>query len=188
MCRTGMLNCMPAMTSRSSHTLELSEKLWALVEHMSLEMGFDAQTLASHALISFAVAHGHLRSGQDIAEWQAPPQEGNEPATEPVVLPLRSGIGQPQRRLWVLVGGRAPLEVVSQKFTIGRDFDCELPLVSSRISRHHARIDRDSMGVFIEDLGSSNGTFFDGERITRKAIEHGDEFTIGDYLLRFEYR
>ncbi len=97
-------------------------------------------------------------------------------------------VGRPDRQLFLFVEGLDPVQVVGPTFIIGRDHSCDLPLLSSRISRQHARITRDEQGVTIEDLQSSNGTWFDGERITQHGIEHGDEFVIGDFQLRFEYR
>lgn len=97
-------------------------------------------------------------------------------------------VGRPDRQLFLFVEGLDPVEIAGPTFIIGRDHGCDLPLLSSRISRQHARITRDANGVTIEDLQSSNGTWYNGERITQHGIEHGDEFEIGDFQLRFEYR
>ncbi|GAB4574032.1 MAG: hypothetical protein Kow0077_18540 [Anaerolineae bacterium] len=51
----------------------------------------------------------------------------------------------------------------SDEFLIGRGEDCQLVLTDRAISRHHARIWREGLSYFIEDLESKNGTWLNGE-------------------------
>ena len=53
-----------------------------------------------------------------------------------------------------------------------------------RASRRHARIVADAGAFAIEDVGSSNGTFVDGEPARRARLVPGATVTIGDTLLR----
>jgi hypothetical protein len=53
---------------------------------------------------------------------------------------------------------------------IGRDPGAHLVMSREDVSRHHARIQRAGAAHFLEDLGSANGTYLDGERITRPMI------------------
>src|SRR5205823_19267 len=57
--------------------------------------------------------------------------------------------------------------------------DNALRLVVRGVSRHHARITRDGNEYWIEDAGSTNGTFLNGQRITRERLEHLDVITLG---------
>ena len=59
--------------------------------------------------------------------------------------------------------------------TIGRAADCDLSIPGEEISRKHARIKVMTEGVEVEDLGSSNGTFINGKRVTREVAHGGDE-------------
>jgi len=70
---------------------------------------------------------------------------------------------------------------------IGRAEDCAIRIDSGRISRHHARIVVDSYGsATLEDLGSKNGTFRRGGRLTGLAkLVDGDEIAVGSALLVF---
>jgi DNA-binding winged helix-turn-helix (wHTH) protein len=70
---------------------------------------------------------------------------------------------------------------------IGRAEDCAVRIDSGRISRHHARIVVDGDGTAtIEDLGSKNGTFLRGRRLTGAAdLLDGDEIAVGSALLVF---
>ena len=71
---------------------------------------------------------------------------------------------------------------------LGRAPDNDLVLPDRRVSRRHARIAADdgaaaSGGFFIEDVGSSNGTFVDGRRVTRAFLDPGATITLGDTRL-----
>ena len=50
----------------------------------------------------------------------------------------------------------------------------------------HARIEPRQDGVWVEDLGSTNGTFLNGERITAERLEEGDVVRVGQTELRLE--
>ncbi len=67
---------------------------------------------------------------------------------------------------------------------LGRHSDCDIVLASSDVSRHHARLIVANGIYFIEDTGSSTGTFVDGERIEAATqIEPGQEIQIGSFVL-----
>jgi serine protease Do len=68
---------------------------------------------------------------------------------------------------------------------VGRGDDCDLVLADDKASRHHARLTATAEGtVTVEDLGSTNGTFVDGSRITGPTpLEPGVELVVGDTRL-----
>jgi pSer/pThr/pTyr-binding forkhead associated (FHA) protein len=70
----------------------------------------------------------------------------------------------------------------------GRAEDNDLVLTDIGVSRRHARVLVQPDGVWIEDLGSGNGTYFEGGRINRQLLVHGDEVVIDPFLLRFDIR
>jgi two-component system cell cycle response regulator len=73
---------------------------------------------------------------------------------------------------------------------IGRTKEAEISLPEQGISRDHARIERDVHGnVIIIDLDSTNGTYFDGARITRHILRDGDKIQVGSTtILKFSYQ
>ncbi len=71
-------------------------------------------------------------------------------------------------------------ELSKQETVLGRDPAADVVLTSSSVSREHARITRAADGYVIEDLGSSNGTFINGNRITGPvALKGEDEIGLG---------
>ena len=72
---------------------------------------------------------------------------------------------------------------------IGRDTTCALRLVDARISRHHVSItcDLDNLHCLVEDLGSLNGTYGDGERLVEPLkVEDRLDLALGDVVIRLE--
>ena len=78
--------------------------------------------------------------------------------------------------------GRAPL-------TIGRMPPCDLVLDDTQASRAHARVHLAGDQLVVTDLGSTNGTFADGQRVIgSRTLEHGATLRIGTTLLAYERR
>jgi adenylate cyclase len=70
---------------------------------------------------------------------------------------------------------------------IGRSRDSVIPVPDPRASRHHALIRRQADGFWFFDLGSSNGSYLNGRRVTTAhLLKNGDLITIGDHQLRFK--
>ena len=69
--------------------------------------------------------------------------------------------------------------------TIGRSSKSEITLADRAVSRAHARMRFQKGTWIIEDLGSSNGIFFGGGRVTKIALKNGDVFQIARSKLRF---
>jgi len=89
------------------------------------------------------------------------------------------------RTLVLLAGDGHELERVRKdRFLIGRGKHCDLVINSGKVSREHAAIVREGNSWFIEDLGSSNGTWFDKRRLTRREIQEGDEYYVCAEKLR----
>jgi pSer/pThr/pTyr-binding forkhead associated (FHA) protein len=72
----------------------------------------------------------------------------------------------------------------NQEIVVGRANDLQMVLVEDMVSRRHARIFWESDQVQIEDLGSTNGTFVNGEKIKRALLKEGDRILIGTNILK----
>lgn len=80
--------------------------------------------------------------------------------------------------------------VSGDAMTIGRSKDCDISLDDEGISRRHAQIDHDEYRNFvITDLNSTNGTYFNGVRITRHHVQDGDKIQLGSTtILKFSFQ
>jgi hypothetical protein len=70
--------------------------------------------------------------------------------------------------------------------TIGRALENDIVITSKRVSRGHARVRREGWRAILEDMGSTNGTFLNDERVLAPVELHdGDRVSIGDVTLIF---
>jgi pSer/pThr/pTyr-binding forkhead associated (FHA) protein len=80
-------------------------------------------------------------------------------------------------------GGEFPL-TEGIPIIVGRSSDLDMVLVEEMVSRRHARIELRQGVVLVEDLGSTNGTFVNGERINSGSLAEGDRLLIGTSILK----
>lgn len=72
------------------------------------------------------------------------------------------------------------------QLTIGRKLDNDEVIDNPAVSGHHARIIKEDDAFFIEDLGSTNGTFVNDVKIQKQKLKNGDRVTIGKHLLIYQ--
>ena len=80
-------------------------------------------------------------------------------------------------------GGEFPIPEEGE-LLIGRSNDLDLVLVEDMVSRKHAKLVSSGMQITITDLGSTNGTFVNGEKIRRTDLETSDRILIGTSILK----
>lgn len=80
-------------------------------------------------------------------------------------------------------GGEFPL-VEGTEYFVGRSSDCALVLVEDMISRQHAKFVVEHGEVTLVDLGSTNGSFVNGERVNSQQLREGDRILFGTSIIR----
>jgi len=80
-------------------------------------------------------------------------------------------------------GGEFPLRP-NREIIIGRSSDLDMVLVEDMVSRKHAKITTDDHTVSIQDLGSTNGTFVNGEKIRAIRLKEGDRILVGTSIIK----
>jgi pSer/pThr/pTyr-binding forkhead associated (FHA) protein len=110
--------------------------------------------------------------GDDDGEQQPPAAAEPEPRQETATLEWADGT--------VTIGSRV--------VTIGRSSDCDVRVDDANVSRRHAEVRRIGDGYSLVDLGSTNGTEVNGQRIQETALMNGDVISVGTTRITFERR
>jgi len=132
----------------------------------------DLDDLASLGEVDTGAPDGTPDDPLDILDRQLPEED-------------HSGSGD---QLYLMAESGALDRIAKDRFVIGRGKHCDFIINSGKVSREHAVIVRDEGAYYIEDLGSSNGTWFNKQRIKRKQVEDGDEFFICNERIKLVLR
>jgi FHA domain len=131
---------------------------------------------------AFLGATGEFGSGDtteaytvDEATGELRPVDLDRVVNEGATLVIRSGGGR----------GGETFAVDGDRMTIGRNSDAEIFLDDVTVSRNHAMLVRRPDGIYIDDLGSLNGTYVNRRRIESHQLADGDELQVGKYKLTF---
>jgi len=84
-------------------------------------------------------------------------------------------------------GGRAgeTFELSGERIAIGRSPEADVFLDDVTVSRNHALLVRRRDGLYLDDLGSLNGSYVNRHRIESHKLQAGDELQIGKYKLTY---
>ena len=95
-------------------------------------------------------------------------------------------VGAESDTVYRLIWGDREIALVAGENVIGRDRDTVVWLDDVSVSRRHARIVIDGDGARVEDLGSKNGTYVEGKRVSRSiALRDGNALRLGSVALVF---
>jgi hypothetical protein len=180
-----------------------AERLDILVESLSLELATLARDHAKEQGYSFVgpvrirfegvpeLATGlfRIRSGV-IRGHTVEAGEVRQPVSD---LP-RAGGGQFPGRPRLVIAGSQPgtgveagstYELQTPVTLLGRGTDCDLRMVDAGVSRHHAELRVEDGQVVLVDLGSTNGTFVNGQPTRRVVLTDGTNVTLGRTTMVF---
>jgi hypothetical protein len=90
---------------------------------------------------------------------------------------------------WILTAESGPLQgmryAVAAPIVVGQAQECDLTLMSSRVSLYHTRLVLERYALYVEDMGSSTGTLLNGQPIEgRQPLQHGDVIQIHNSRFR----
>nr|WP_133741682.1 DUF3662 and FHA domain-containing protein [Actinorugispora endophytica] len=82
-------------------------------------------------------------------------------------------------------GMQQSYELNAEVTLLGRGTDCDLRLVDNGVSRHHAEIRVEDSETVLVDLGSTNGTFVNGQQVKRARLVDGTRISLGRTTMTF---
>jgi DNA-binding winged helix-turn-helix (wHTH) protein len=172
-----LLQLLVESSSRALAKNELHEKLWP-------ETHVEDTNLASlvaeirRALGDSADSPVYVRTMHRFGYWfiGAVQSSDDEEDDDPAVPPVRYWLIWETRQIPLNVGDNI----------VGRAPDATVWLDAPGVSRHHARIRLEGSEAFVEDLGSKNGTYIGGEKVSgRSLLADGDQIRLGSIVVTF---
>src|SRR4051812_9759261 len=88
------------------------------------------------------------------------------------------------RAQMVPLDGGPPIEIVKDLVVVGRKEDCDVRLEHKSVSKMHCIIVKTDGLLLLRDLGSTNGTRVNGQRVRRAALLPNDQLSIANYKFR----
>ncbi len=148
------------------------ERGFTMLEHPRVELNPEA-SVARHTI-------------QVVAETLSTPPDPAAAHTQ-IFQPAPAPAAHPRTRLLLnSPNGRHVIPLESTQMSVGRGLNNDIILEDTRVSRHHAQLRYRARRFWISDLGSTNGTFVNGEQIEEKALRDGDVISLGGLELTFK--
>lgn len=88
------------------------------------------------------------------------------------------------RAVLIPLEGGAPIEVVRDLTVVGRKEDCDLRLDHKSVSKLHCVLVKTDGLILLRDLGSTNGTRVNGQRVRRAALMPNDQLAVAGFKFR----
>jgi len=153
--------------SRSSSAITGSSAIFAAGSGLAAEIDTQVNREDTPTVLD---AQKRRMASESKARFEAQP----EPTTDAVAIPVPGS--------WMLrpMDGAAPTLLRQSRIVIGRTSSCEIPIDARGISGQHCELAYDNGFWSVRDLGSRNGTFVNGNRVTHSVLNVGDELRLGE--------
>jgi SARP family transcriptional regulator, regulator of embCAB operon len=172
------------------------ERLWEQLMLALYRSGRQVDALAAYRRAratldrELGVEPSERLQGMHVAILKRDPQlAAPQPGTGQVVSTIRTRLSAAEpARAAALTGSRGlRVELDGARVVLGRHSGCDVVLADEEASRTHAEVVQTAAGHAIVDLGSTNGTFRNGVRVSGPTdLVHGDRVEIGHLVLRYE--
>jgi len=158
---------------------------------MRIELADDTVDLAGK--IIWVRKPGRRSSGSVAVEFSSLPAPVEAKLAEYVDSHIEANeeVGAAASSVGKLVVTSGPLEgtefiLEKRSFTVGRSQENDLALANLRVSREHTVLRVGEKGVMVYDLGSTNGTYVNGERVAKHLLQNNDKITIGPISMTYK--
>jgi two-component system, cell cycle response regulator len=133
-----------------------------------------------------------VSKGSDDGKALGDPSDNDDTDTRVSAIALQSGGGGRDRAYLVVLAGMSRGEMFKLeglRSVIGRSPTAQIRLTDDGVSREHAAVALDGDRVILDDLGSTNGTYCNGVRVSSRELADGDKIMIGSTtILKFTYQ
>lgn len=162
---------------------EMEREMATYLAELAQERGF---TMLEHPRVELAPDPAvQRRSIQVTAETSAPPTP--DEASNTMVMQNGKVVAGPsapasQKRSRLLLstpGGTHVIPLESTALTIGRGLNNDIIMEDTRVSRHHAELRYQGRRFWVRDLGSTNGTYVNGEAVEERGLNDNDVISLG---------
>lgn len=163
--------------------VEVEREMATYLAELAQERGF---SMVEHPRVELVADSGvPRRTIQVVAETQAAPVASQAGDTQ--VIPAQAAVAPAARARLLLTtsSGTHVIPLDSTLMTIGRGLNNDIILEDTRVSRNHAQLRYRSRRFWLTDLGSTNGTFVNGEPVAERALRDGDVVSLGGLELTF---
>jgi len=162
---------------------EVEREMATYLAELAQERGF---SMVEHPRVELVADSGvPRRTIQVVAETQAAPAVSQSSDTQVIPTQAAAAPAARARLLLTTSSGTHVIPLDSTLMTIGRGLNNDIILEDARVSRNHAQLRYRSRRFWLTDLGSTNGTFINGEPVTERALRDGDVVSLGGLELTF---
>jgi len=161
---------------------EMEREMATYLADLAQERGF---TMLEHPRVELTEDAGvQRRSIQVVAETSSAAPAN--PTTQTQIIQSAQAV-QPRARLLLnMPTGMHVIPLESTMLTLGRGLNNDIILEDTRVSRHHAQLRYRARRFWVNDLGSTNGTYVNGDPVQEQALSDGDVLSFGGLELVFK--
>ncbi len=163
---------------------EMEREMATYLADLAQERNF---TMLEHPRVELTSDPGVPRhTVQVVAETVSagpPADAGHTQVFQPPAMPAAQAR---TRLLLTTAAGTHAIPLESTQLTIGRGLNNDIILEDTRVSRHHAQLRYRARRFWLTDLGSTNGTYINGEQVAEQPLRDGDVISLGGLELTFK--